>query len=135
MRPKSIRYFEGLFLTSAALNLFDIVRADFPDPEIGRAGSFLLLWVMAAFISWIWFGVARRAIPAAKLTFVVFIVAGTGLFLSSPSSFVTEDKVAFALTVTTSALDVAAAMLLFRHDARRWFANGGADEVDPQTFA
>lgn len=135
MRPKSIRYFEGLFLTSAALNLFDIVRTDFPDRELGSTGSFVLLGIVAAFIYWIWFGAARRAIPAAKWTFVVFIIAGTGLFLSLPSSFVTGDKVAFALTVTTSTLDIAAATLLFRADARRWFANGGADEVDPQTFA
>ena len=146
MRPKSIVWFERLLLATIATML--IIRVNeaptmltkfAANPITAPFGTAIFICAIGfnLFINLMfWFFIARRAINIAKWIWVVLIAIGlpynlyvlfTGLFAGVTSLGT------IVFQVISACLEVAAAVMLFRPDAKVWFANRGQN-VDPSVF-
>ena len=144
MRPSSIIMFERLFLASlvvSAVNFFvgyDAMLASVEREPSLRAlgvgqgfavGSFV---VGIAIYLLLWFFIARKASNVAKWIFVVLLALSVLSVLYTLAA-------SFALTVTTLlglaiyALEISAAVFLFRDDAVAWLTHK-EPTADPATF-
>jgi hypothetical protein len=140
MRPPSIIMFERLFLASLALSLvgfalsYEVMLEEFArEPgmaELGLGSGFVLGIVAVSYAVYLllWFLIARRASNVAKWILVVLlalsVISLVGLF-AGPWDWM-------ALTgLAVYALEIAAAVYLFRPDAAAWL-RGNA--VDPTAF-
>ena len=135
MRPRSILYFERLYLAGAAADLAAVTLFDFPDPEIGMTGSILVLAITCALLLAFWFYIAVRANPVWKWLLCGMMAAGLLSEFFWPEEAQAEGWAPFALGWIATLLNLAAVVFLFRRDARRWFATRGAGDVDPKIFA
>lgn len=143
MRPNSVILFERLYLASLAImaiNFFlsydGIVAQIQRDPAMERlgwgAGMAISIYAVSLAVSLLlWFFAAHRRSVIAKWILVIFAVIGV-LSLSGTFSTISGTQLIAPLLVT--ALQVAATILLFRADAKSWFAGNGQDEADPAAF-
>lgn len=141
MRPQSIIMFERLFLASLALSLVtlalgyeEMVAALAEDPGLQRLGlgsGFLIGMVVASYALYLllWRLIARKGSKAAKWIFVA--LTALGVLSALPSLAGPWDLLAL-VTLAVYALEVGAAIFLFRPDAVAWF--DGAAPADPATF-
>ncbi len=143
MRPKSIILFERLYLASLvimAINFFwsfDTMVAQIQrDPAMGPlgwgGGAMIAIFAASMAISLLlWFFVARRGSAIAKWILVIFAVIGVWS-LSNTFTEISSAQLIAPLLVTV--LQIAATILLFRADAKPWFAGNVQDEADPAAF-
>ncbi|WP_294191783.1 hypothetical protein [uncultured Sphingomonas sp.] len=139
-RPASIVTFERLYLAGFALSLVSWV-VGWPAMQAKLAANpqtapfgwmlFVMLGLNIALTLLLWFFTARRASVVAKwivvvlaglsaLRFLFNLPAALGGAVSAPS---------LILSTLTTALNVAAAAMLFRFDARVWFGEDVTDEL------
>ncbi len=139
IRPNSIVWFERLYLGSlvvGAINLvvtFDSAIADLQTNEAVAemgwgAGAVLISFAISLAVSLlIWYFITRKGSVIAKWFMVAFTIIG---LLGLGSVFSTLGGLPMVLHVAITALEVAAAAMLFRSDARPWF---GSTPADPGT--
>ena len=145
MRPNSIRWFDRLVLTSLILGIvgmalnYAAAQAQIAsNPVTAKWGNGFLIGSMVGglgYLALMWYLIARRANNVAKWIWVVFFVLGS---LYMPASFrilaqTDQGTIKLALALINSALQLAATVMLFRPDARVWFANRGKG-IDPDIF-
>jgi hypothetical protein len=145
MRPNSIRWFDRLFLTALALgtagsiaNANSTVTRFAANPATADFGMGFLVWTIVGTTVMnllIWFFISRRASNVAKWLFI--LVLGTSLsalrFILTGSGAYDMGVPMKGLTLINFALNVAATVMLFRPDARAWFARRGK-AVDASVF-
>ncbi|MDZ4308653.1 hypothetical protein [Allopontixanthobacter sp.] len=137
MRPQSIILFERLYLASIAVTAinawltYDRTIAQVErDPSLSAlgwgAGAFTLILVLGLLVSLLlYYFIAYRANAVAKWVLVAFTVIG---FLGLPGALAAATGAALASLVLMHLLALAAIVMLFRPDARQWFA--GTDTAD-----
>lgn len=142
MRPRSIVWFERLYLSGLLLSLAGwalswpaLERRLLVDP---RTAAYPSLWYVlplamllgAALTLLLWWLVARRASRVGKWLVVAFAtLAGVRLAFNLP--VLLGGRVAIAqvlLAFATTGLSIAAAAFLFADDARAWFGEDAASE-------
>lgn len=144
MRPRSIVLFDWLYLgsllgslLSAPLSYSKLGEMSDSDPALAAmAGSigtffFVSMGIALGISLLLWFFVSRKASNIAKWILVAFTAIGVvGLVpsLQEPMFGGTQ----LAITIVLTLLQVVAAALLFRPDAREWFE--GKPPVDPDVF-
>lgn len=143
MRPASIVNFERFYLGSLAVSLVSTlitwdttvatVAAASP-PEVGFGSGFVLFSVVFGIVITLllWYFVARRASVVAKWIVVTFFVlalislvaslAGMSEGLMSPLDL--------GLSLVATGLEAAAVWMLFRRDAKAWFAGRSESQSD-----
>ena len=143
MRPNSIILFERLYLASLVImtiNFFfsfgAMVTLIQRDPAMGPlgwgGGVMIAIFAVSLTISLLlWFFAAHRRSVIAKWILVIFAVIG---LVSLFRTFGSTGGVQLIASVLVTALQTAATILLFRADAKAWFAGNTPDEVDTAAF-
>jgi hypothetical protein len=137
-RPASIRTFERLFylgLATAALNAW--TQAANADPLAYRdwSGPRAILLSLAIntglnlLVLWL---IAYRGSNAARWIFIILVALGGLGIVAQIGHALDYGALSLALTFAQLLLCVVEIVLLFRPDARDWFA--GIRPVDPQIF-
>jgi hypothetical protein len=146
MRPRSIELFEKVYIAAIAIGLVNLVVSwnqiggMLESPEAQAAGmgpGFLVgISVVSLIISLLlWYFIARRASNVAKWIYVVLTAIGLFGVLSSLANPLAPKGLAMILSLAATALQVFAAWLLFKPDAKAWLESKGADgPADPSTF-
>jgi hypothetical protein len=141
MRPASIVMFERLFLASLALsvvsffiNYESMLRDLETQPglaELGLGSGFAIgsMAIGLAIYLLLWFFIARKASSVAKWILIVLLALSA---ISLPAMVLGPWNLGLALGVAVYALEIVAAVYLFREDAARWFK--GEVGADPATF-
>ena len=145
VRPISIVRYERLYLASFVLGLIvsamswsqrtALVAA---NPVLAQVGWILPAFQVAgiAITLLLWYFTARSPSVAAKWVVVVLAVlsiVGVGLSLASVARGQTTIGTISIVSFAADALYVAAALLLFKADAKRWFGEL-PDPDEPDTF-
>ena len=145
MRPRSIVWFERVYAASVALGLANsVVRLDsmqaalsrdLGDAANGMGGAiiFITLGLSLAVSALLWFYIARRASSVAKWLLVA-IYAYSLISLPGALAGVRAGLLPAWWLAATWALQIAIVVLLFRPDARAWFARKGTAADDPAVF-
>ena len=145
MRPNAIRWFDRLMLAVFALSVlggalnYPAARAQLAaNAASARLGSGFLIGIMAftlGIILLFWYLIARRASNVAKWIWIVLFVIGLAMLPSSLGRMVQTDlgPVKAMLGVINTVLQGVAIFMLFRPDARAWFAAKGKP-VDAHVF-
>jgi hypothetical protein len=143
IRPQSIVWFErcflgaiGIGLMNSALSLSKIQEAVAATPGAGALpGGFLIGTMVVGIVInlLLWYFAARRGSNVAKWIIIVFFVLG---LLSVSRTFVSgvAPPTMNVLAYVALALQAAGVYLLFRPDAKAWFA-GRRDDDLTQTFS
>jgi hypothetical protein len=139
-RPRSIRLFEALFYGGLGVIAIDayviainpnaaaVLRTEYPVAAmafqlgISLAFNLLLLWL-----------IAYRASNIARWLFVGLVCLGIVLDVASFEEFRLLGDLSIALWLTENVFCTIEIFLLFRSDARDWFA--GREPVDPEIFS
>jgi hypothetical protein len=142
MRPQSIVMFERLFLLSLALSAvsflvnYDAMVAALQSEaalrDLGLGSGFalgLFAFGLAVYLL-LWFFIARKASNIAKWVYVVLLALSIPSLVSSLSTF--SFSMGGLLGIAVYALEVAAAVFLFRADAIAWLK--GQPSAGPATF-
>lgn len=141
MRPPSILMFERLFLASLVLSVlafvvgYDAMNEQLANEpgmaELGLGSGFLTgaVVVSLAIYLLLWFLIARKASTVAKWILVVLLALS---LISIPAIFAATLDLIAILNIAVYALELAAAVYLFRADAVAWFR--GEWNTDPTTF-
>jgi hypothetical protein len=131
MRPNSIRWFDGLFLTAAILDLvLRIVRIrealNIFNKEMALTESAVHVAAFLAIIA-LWFAISHSASNISKWIWVTALIGtpvvsfaldvNPSVLFHLPQSFR-----AFVLEDIRPVLFICATIMLFRPDARAWFA-------------
>ena len=134
MRPTSIRWFDRLFLSGMAfefaLRVSD-VREALHIADRGNTPLFIGIAVAFFFIIGIfWFAISRLSSNIAKWAWTILLISiPIGLFTTAANptlmfdSHFSLERVAFE--IIRPLLYISATIMLFRSDARVWFANHG----------
>ena len=140
MRPPSIIDFERAYLASLALGIvnttihWQAIEQSFEDPAmqvLGGPGAIVGILAFGMAISLLlWFFIARRASTVAKWIYVVFIAFGVVSIISNLATLPFGTQL--ILNVVAQLLQLFAAWLLFKPDARAWFA--GQWTADARVF-
>lgn len=141
MRPSSIIDFERAYLASLALGVvntainWQLVTKAFDDPALKTlgVGPGVLVGALAfsmAISLLLWFFIARRASTVAKWIYVVFMAFGVIGIISNLAILPLNAQM--VLNLVAQLLQLYACLLLFRPDAKAWFA--GKWTVDAGTF-
>ncbi len=141
MRPKSIQLFERLYLASIALTLIAtalgwdaLVRgATIPGAEgaaAAVAGIAIGVVVLAQLI--VWYFVARRGSSIAKWAAVLFFLLNLW-GIGATVQLAMNGSLPSVLTIFARIVELAAIAMLFRADARPWFAHDEEDDTDTPT--
>lgn len=129
MRPNSIIRFEQLFLGALALNVLNIILnwdswsmvMDQGDGSDGMNAFATFTIIIAPFLInlWLWYKIARKASNVAKWLLIVVFLVGIIWSLATVDNYRT-----LGLTILFSiiALKAGAIYMLFRRDAKQWFA-------------
>ena len=145
MRPNAIRWFDRLMLAVFALSVlggalnYPAARAQLAsNAASARLGSGFLIGIMALTLGIIllfWYLIARRASNVAKWIWIVLFVIGLAMLPSSLGRMVQTDlgPVKETLGLINAVLQGVAIFMLFRPDARAWFAAKGKP-VDAHIF-
>lgn len=137
MRPKSIARFELVYWLWLALNLLGLVLAwpsTMADPQIGAVVQqmpwflYLVIGILVILLGWLGWSIARRASNIGRWIFV--IVAGISAVMVGRelANGYTPTDLPGWLTVAAAVVAVIGAVLLFRPDAKAWFA--GSDHAE-----
>jgi hypothetical protein len=141
MRPASIVMFERLFLASLILsvvsffiNYESMLRDLETQPgvaELGLGSGFAIgsMAVGLAIFLLLWFLIARKASSVAKWILVALLALSA---ISLPAMLTGPWDFGVVLGLAVYALEIAAAVYLFRADAVAWFR--GEAGADPATF-
>jgi hypothetical protein len=146
MRPQSIVLFERLFLTSMAVGVIATVvnwghttEALSTNPAVANFAGPMIIGSLAFGLcinALIYYFIAHRASNIARWIWTVFFVIGLigGAFslLGSKASAL-YGPMQMVLFVINLALELGATIMLFRADARAWFAARG-QVIDPDVF-
>jgi hypothetical protein len=140
VRPPSIIDFERAYLASLALGIvnttihWQAIEQSFEDPALqvlGGPGAIVGILAFGMAISLLlWFFIARRASTVAKWIYVVFIAFGVVGIISNLATLPLGTQL--ILNVVAQLLQLFAAWLLFKPDARAWFA--GQWTADARVF-
>lgn len=137
MRPKSIILFERLYLASIATGVvITILTYERTIAQIGRepsmaalgwgAGTFVIIFAISMAVSLLlYYLIAYRANVIAKWVLVAFTAIG---FLGLRGAISAPDGLELAAVVLMNLLALGAVIMLFRGDARSWFAGNGAPD-------
>ncbi|QTD57119.1 hypothetical protein [Parasphingorhabdus cellanae] len=135
MRPTSIIQFERFYLGALGIGLVgNILNWDNAtamlqaDPNVAMLGSgFLVISTVVglAISLLLWFLAARKAVGVAKWIITIFFAIG---LISIPFSLGQLNGLAIAISLVTMAMQAIAVYMLFRPDAKKWFA--GEKTVD-----
>lgn len=140
MRPQSIVWFERLYLISFVLGLVstwqnwaaraDMLRANEATANLGWLGPTATVIGLVIALTLLYL-VARRANVIAKWIVVVFAAWGAVLLAILLLGLVrgTGESILLIVGVAQNLLYLAAAVLLFRPDARAWFGETAATET------
>lgn len=131
MRPKSIVQFEYVYLASLAIGLLaayltaDMNAAQMANSGVAfSAGAIITLsWGFAAIGLVLALLASRKASNVARWITIVFAALGIASFPFSVPTLPTIGPVAI-LAVSQFILSIVVIYLLFRPDARAWFADG-----------
>jgi hypothetical protein len=145
-RPQSIVWFDRFYLASLLLSIVNSAL-EWSRTESNLAQSpgseMLPSWFMASIIGFslavsllLWFLISRRASKVAK--WINIVLFGFGL-LTIPAIITTASTgatspLSAAATLVAFLLSALAIWMLFRPDAKAWFAGRGDDELK-QTFS
>lgn len=143
MRPASITMFDRLYLGALVLGAvntainFETVLAELEaDPavvQMGMASPGFVIGTAAfgyAISLLLWFLISRKANTIAKWILTVLTAIGA---LMMPFSLGAVPLLETIITLTITAMQVAAVWFLFRPDAKAWFELGPRG-MDPGTF-
>jgi hypothetical protein len=140
MRPASIVLFERLVLLSIILGIintiliWDELNAQVAQTGMG-AGAVMSIQAatIALYLLLIWF-ISRKGSPVAKWIYVV--LAGIGLVFSVVGIGQAFEMGALSgvFSIVGIVLTLATIWLLFRPDAKAWFADGRSESPDPEVF-
>lgn len=121
MRPQSIRLFDVAYLGSLAIGV-----ANMATGWTGTAGEMAVFAIGIAISLALWYFTSFRASNVAR--WLVVILTGFGVLMTLPTldASVVGGSLTGASIVLALVLEVAAIVLLFRADARAYFARGGA---------
>ena len=143
MRPASIVNFERLYLGALVIGVintvltFETTLAQVeaqPGAESMGSNIFYISLAIGFLIPiLLWYFVARRASVVAKWIVVVLFVLGVFGFLFSFSQPVAPEGIALILGIVSMLMQAAAVWMLFRPDAKAWFADGRGGP-DPEVF-
>lgn len=135
MRPTSIIQFERFYLGALAVGLVGnvlnwdnataLLQADPNAAVLGTGFLFISVAIGLAISLLLWFLAARKAVGVAKWIIVVFFAIG---LISVPFSLGQLSGLAIVTSLVSMALQAAAVYMLFRPDAKKWFA--GEKTVD-----
>lgn len=134
MRPTSILLFERTYWASFASDFLGVAFFEFPDPELGLAGSIIIFGATLVVALVLWFFIAIRASRVAKWIYLALLAAGVVVNAMFPEEFFAGGQISIGLTIVAMMLGLASVYFLFRNDARRWLATNGAGDVDPKIF-
>ena len=127
MRPKSVEWFELLFLISIGLGV--VSSALLWEQLTQIAGAVFTLIVQAATLL-ILLGVvllvSRKGSNIARWVLVVFWVLGAIMYIPSMAGMFAQNMVAAVLSSVQIALQVVAIYFVFRPDAKPWFQKTSA---------
>lgn len=140
MRPQSIILFERLVLLGIVLGIvntvliWDQLNAQVavtgmgPNTVIGIQVVTILLYLLLIYF------ISRRGSPVAKWIYVV--LAGLGLIasLTSIGQTMAMGAISAVLSIVSLVLTAVTIWLLFRPDAKAWFADGRSAAPDPDVF-
>ena len=140
MRPPSIIMFERLFLASLALSALSfalsydsLIEQLAREPglvELGLGSGFVIGTAVVGYAIYLllWFLIARKASNVAKWVLVVFLALG---LISLLGALAGPWGLTMLIGLAVYALEIAAAVYLFRPDAAAWLKGKAAD---PATF-
>jgi len=150
MRPKSIVLFDYLYLTALLLGIvggvlnWQATSAMLANnPAIEAMGTGIVYGILVGSIVFglginllLWYFISRRVSNGARWIWVLLLVFGMPgtirTFLGS-TGVVVLPVAGRAILIINLLLQIAAAVMLFRADARAWFASGG-EAVDSDAF-
>jgi len=136
MRPASIVNFERLYLGAIILGVisfflaWDQTLAMLQTQTQGAFGDSLLYAVVVISLGLqllLWYLIAKRASVVAKWILIVWIGIGLIGLIGNLGSGTMPNPLSTMLTLATTVLQLLAVWMLFRPDARSWFA-GGTEE-------
>ena len=139
MRPQSIINFERVVLLSLAFGIlsaflsWDQIQANVAATGFG--GGFVIgvqAVTIAVYLLLLWF-ISRHGSPVAKWIYVVLAVAGLLFGLAGIGQTFAMGAVSAVLTIVQYVLTLVSLWLLFRPDAKAWFAEGRG-EIDPDSL-
>lgn len=149
MRPQSIVRFEQAYLGSVLawgvniavrwqpmLDSFEGQPAIAGNPQMASVvQTILVVTTLFCLMLWLllWYFTARRASEVTKWIIVALFGMSALLFPFSLMSYSVVGALGTALTVVTFALNAVAVWMLFRPDARSWFA-GDTVQADTAPF-
>jgi uncharacterized membrane protein len=139
MRPASIRLFDKVFFASLALGIINTLlswrlvasAADDPALRASGMGEGVIVTGLALGIALpvlLWYFVARRASNIAKWLYVVLTAFGLLGLVQALANPLVPKGATLLLSALAVVLQIYAAWLLFRPDARAWL--DGEDEAD-----
>ena len=138
LRPKSIRWFDRLYFAELALSVAGSGYSFFAAPShnayvIANWACWVALIYVVSLL--IWFNISRRGRNAAKWWRVTVMIFNLAILPRSISAIRQETFVEFRMAHLGLiwVLGLAATVMLFRPDAKAWFAAKGKP-VDPSIF-
>ena len=139
MRPQSIIMFERLFLASLAVSVLsfvlsyravmDTVSRDLQGMGVEPGFVLALVGIGYAIYLLLWYLIAHKAANWAKWVLIVFLALS---LVSLPAALAGPWTLTTLLGLSAYALEVVAAVYLFRADAKAWLTGQAA--IDPATF-
>ena len=148
MRPASMLLFDRFFVSSLVVGLINsatsysdnlaMVKADPASAQLGFGASFIITVTIfgLGIPLLLWFLISRRASKVAKWILVVMTVLGFLAMIPALPIFMQRSGPGPFLIALVTVLQLIAVALLFRNDARVWFASGGeVSESDPDIFS
>jgi hypothetical protein len=139
-RPASIRWFQRLFyvgLVTAGFNSYLIAVNPAGRAELGEAVFGAMIVVLAvleiAFNLLLLWLIAYRASNIARWIFIGLVAIGFVFLIADVGHARVYGDLSLALTLAQNLLCAIEIGLLFRRDARDWFA--GRVPVDPEIFS
>ena len=143
MRPASIVNFERLYLGALVVGLINTVltfeatlaevRAQPGAETMGSTIFYISLAIGFLIPVLLWYFVARRASVVAKWIVVVLFLVGIAGFLIGISQPTAPNGIALILGIVSMLMQAGAVWMLFRPDAKAWFADGRGGP-DPEVF-
>jgi len=141
LRPKSIRWFDRLYFAHLACNLISrVFHLLLPLQQSVthhvtlaiRIGAFVVVYGISLLI---WFFISRRGSSFAKWSWMCMMLLGLVLLPRSVARIEHEMLSSLRLTIVAVGwlLSSSATVMLFRPDARAWFAAKGKP-IDPAIF-
>lgn len=135
MRPRSIVMFERIVIVSLLLGILNAYLSwDHLSAQVAAQGAtsdsiITAQAIMTAiYLLLIWL-IARKARPVAKWIYVVLTAIGVVIAVAGIGQTLTMGMASVAVSLFQNILLIASLWLLFRPDAKAWFADGREEGV------